>query len=102
MGAERRFATALRDAGVAIVWDNDDDLVRVRPQVNSQYSVASEQAHRELSAMMRLADAVTTTSPELARRFRRIDQRRRQGDRQLHRARGAPACRVLQRDAAGS
>jgi len=72
MEAERRFATALRDAGVAIVWDNDDDLVRVRPQVNTRATVAREQAHRELSAVMRLADVVTTTSGELARRFRRM------------------------------
>jgi glycosyltransferase involved in cell wall biosynthesis len=72
MDAERRFASALRDAGVAIVWDNDDDLVRVRPQVNTKATVAREQAHRQLSAVMRLADAVTTTSGELARRFRRM------------------------------
>ncbi len=72
MDGERRLAMALRDAGVAVVWDNDDDLVRVRPQVNTQATVAREQVHRELREMMRLADAVTTTSPELARRFRKI------------------------------
>jgi glycosyltransferase involved in cell wall biosynthesis len=72
MRAERRLATALRDAGVAIVWDNDDDMVGVRPQVNTNATVAREVAHRELSQMMRLADAVTTTSGELARRFRKM------------------------------
>lgn len=59
----RRAARALREAGTAIVWDNDDDLTfpnRMR----------SEHVHTQLVEMLRIAHVVTTTSPVLAEQYR--------------------------------
>ncbi len=70
----RRLATALREAGVAVVFDNDDDLTRV-PKGSPAYKEmkdAKEQVASELSAMLKLADLVTTTCGELAGRLRRL------------------------------
>lgn len=70
----RRLATALREAGVAVVFDNDDDMTRV-PKGSPAYremSAAKEQVASELGAMLRLADLVTTTSGDLAARMRRL------------------------------
>jgi glycosyltransferase involved in cell wall biosynthesis len=66
----QRFASALRQDGVAIVWDNDDDLLR-RPADQKGVRVARAQTNDELTGMMKKADLVTTTCDELARRFRR-------------------------------
>jgi glycosyltransferase involved in cell wall biosynthesis len=66
----RRLVSALRSDGVAIVWDNDDDLLR-RPAPKGA-RVARDQTSDELAAMMKKADVVTTTCDELARRFRRV------------------------------
>lgn len=68
----RRFVSALRQEGVAVVWDNDDDLLR-RPagRTPKGVRVAKDQTNDELTAMMKKADVVTTTCDELARRFRR-------------------------------
>jgi glycosyltransferase involved in cell wall biosynthesis len=70
----RRLATALQEAGVAVVFDNDDDMTRV-PKGSPAYSemkAAREQVAKELSATLRLADLVTTTCGELAGRLRRL------------------------------
>jgi hypothetical protein len=70
----RRLATALREAGVAVVFDNDDDMTRV-PKGSPAYKemkAAREQVASELSAMLRLVDLVTTTGSELAGRLRRL------------------------------
>lgn len=70
----RRLATALREAGVAVVFDNDDDMTRV-PKGSPAYremSAAKEQVASELNAMLRLTDLVTTTCAELAGRLRRL------------------------------
>lgn len=70
----RRLATALREAGVAVVFDNDDDMTRV-PKGSPAYKemkAAREQVASELSAMLKLADLVTTTCGELAGRLRRL------------------------------
>ena len=59
----RRAIRALRDAGVAIVWDNDDDL-------SSPNRLRSQQTHAQLVEMLQLAHVVTTTSPVLAEQYR--------------------------------
>jgi glycosyltransferase involved in cell wall biosynthesis len=70
----RRLATALNEAGVGVVFDNDDDMTRV-PKGSPAYremSAARGQVGQELGAMMRLTDMVTTTCAELAGRLRRL------------------------------
>ncbi|HZV72085.1 MAG TPA: hypothetical protein VFF79_00060 [Conexibacter sp.] len=59
----RRAVRALREAGVAIVWDNDDDL-------SSPNELRSQQTHAQLVEMLQLAHVVTTTSPVLAQQYR--------------------------------
>lgn len=59
----RRAIRALRDAGSAIVWDNDDDL-------SSPNRLRSQQTHAQLVEMLALAHVVTTTSPVLAEQYR--------------------------------
>ncbi|MGN6188689.1 MAG: hypothetical protein ACTHOE_07300 [Conexibacter sp.] len=73
-GPARQLARALRDAGVAVVFDNDDDMTRV-PKGSPAYREmknAKDQIAAELSAMLRLSDLVTTTGGELAARLRRL------------------------------
>jgi len=73
-GPARQLARALRDAGVAVVFDNDDDMTRV-PKGSPAYkemSAARDQVAAELSAMLRLCHLVTTTGSELAARLRRL------------------------------
>jgi glycosyltransferase involved in cell wall biosynthesis len=73
-GPARRLATALKEAGVAVVFDNDDDMTRV-PKGSPAYSemkAARAQVAQELGATLRLADLVTTTCGELAGRLRRL------------------------------
>ncbi len=70
----RRLAGALREAGVAVVFDNDDDMTRV-PKNSPAYremKAARAQVAQELGAMLRAADMVTTTCGELAGRLRRL------------------------------
>lgn len=70
----RRLASALKEAGVAVVFDNDDDMTRV-PKGSPAYAemkTARQQVGEELSATMRLMDLVTTTCGELAGRLRRL------------------------------
>jgi len=70
----RRLATALTDAGVAVVFDNDDDMTRV-PKGSPAYKemkAAKSAVASELSAMLRLVTLVTTTGAELAGRLRRL------------------------------
>jgi glycosyltransferase involved in cell wall biosynthesis len=70
----RQLARALREAGVAVVFDNDDDMTRV-PKGSPAYremNAARAQVANELGGMLRLADLVTTTCAELAGRMRRL------------------------------
>ncbi len=70
----RRLASTLKEAGVAVVFDNDDDMTRV-PKHSPAYTemkAAREQVAKELGSMLRLADLVTTTCGELAGRLRRL------------------------------
>ncbi len=59
----RRAVRALREAGTAIVWDNDDDL-------SSPNKMRTQQVHAQLVEMLQLAHVVTTTSPVLAEQYR--------------------------------
>jgi len=73
-GPARRLTTALREAGVGVVFDNDDDMTRV-PKGSPAYremKPAREQIAKELGSMLRLTDMVTTTCGELAGRLRRL------------------------------
>jgi glycosyltransferase involved in cell wall biosynthesis len=76
-GPARRLAAALKEAGVAVVFDNDDDITRV-PKGSPAYAEMRRvraQLSRDLSEMLRLADMVTTTGGELAGRLRRLGGR---------------------------
>jgi glycosyltransferase involved in cell wall biosynthesis len=70
--AMRRTARRLQEAGVAVVWDNDDDLTQI-PKGNPGYlrvgGLRGQRVFAEMAQMMRLADVVTTTSPVLAERY---------------------------------
>jgi len=73
-GPARRLAAALKDAGVAVIFDNDDDMTRV-PKGSPAYSemkAARGEVARELGEMLRLSTLVTTTCNELAGRLRRL------------------------------
>jgi len=70
----RRLASALKEAGVAVVFDNDDDMTRV-PRHSPAYAEmkrARPQVVQELGATLRLVHLVTTTCGELAGRLRRL------------------------------
>jgi glycosyltransferase involved in cell wall biosynthesis len=64
----RQAAQALRDAGVALVWDNDDDLVDSPARVTG--ALRSQQLRTQMAAAMQLAHVVTTTSEVLAAQYR--------------------------------
>lgn len=69
----RRTLTHLRAGGVAIVWDNDDDITAI-PRSNPLYrrfgGVHGRRLATDIGKMVRLADVVTTPSEVLANRFR--------------------------------
>lgn len=70
----RRLANAVKEAGGAVVFDNDDDMTRV-PKDSPAYAEmrqARAQVTQELSSTLRLAHLVTTTTGELAGRLKRI------------------------------
>jgi hypothetical protein len=64
----RRTLRSLRDRGVAIVWDNDDDMAGSPFKTKGAMRAQQEQAN--VTAMLELADLVTTTSPYLAEQYR--------------------------------
>jgi hypothetical protein len=59
----RRAMRALREAGTAIVWDNDDEF-------GSPTGMRSQQTHAQVVEALQLAHLVTTTSPVLAEQYR--------------------------------
>jgi glycosyltransferase involved in cell wall biosynthesis len=64
-----------RAAGIAIVWDNDDDVANV-PRSNPNYArfggLNAQRLRLQLREMVRLADVVTTPSAALAQQYREI------------------------------
>ena len=64
----RRALRRLRDRGVAIVWDNDDDYGSSPLRARGAMSMQERQAG--VASMLELADLVTTTNAYLADRYR--------------------------------
>lgn len=67
-----RLAQQLRERGIGIVWDNDDDLIALPKGVKGHEQFAGIKGQRvanAMSAMMRLADVVTAPSATLAQRY---------------------------------
>jgi glycosyltransferase involved in cell wall biosynthesis len=67
-----RLARHLSAEGVAIVWDNDDDLLAVAdgtPQYRERRGLVGRDIARAMTAMMTLADVVTTPSAALAEAY---------------------------------
>ncbi|MBB4661620.1 glycosyltransferase [Conexibacter arvalis] len=72
-GEMQRLVDQLRERGVGIVWDNDDDLTNV-PRSNPKYAKYSgargAAVARAIGSIVRAADVVTTPSERLAASFR--------------------------------
>lgn len=70
----QRLAVALRRRGVAVTWDSDDDLTSI-PRGNPGYrrtgGFRGQKVFADMTAMMRLANVVTTPTEVLADLFRR-------------------------------
>lgn len=69
-----RLARHLKAAGVAVVWDNDDNLTAA-PKGNPNHAyhsgLSGQRLFASMTAMMRTADLVTTPSPMLADLYHR-------------------------------
>jgi glycosyltransferase involved in cell wall biosynthesis len=69
-----RVARMLADARIGFVWDNDDNLaaidVKGRPNHRFFSGLSGQRIAGEMSAMMRIADVVTTPSEALAAHYR--------------------------------
>lgn len=63
----RQSVGRLRDQGVAIVWDNDDDMAG--SPFMTKGAMRAQQERSTVTAMLEVADLVTTTSPYLAEQF---------------------------------
>jgi glycosyltransferase involved in cell wall biosynthesis len=71
----QRMARALRDAGVAVVWDNDDNLTasqKGNPNYAYHSGLSGQRVLAGMTTMMRHADVVTTPSTMLAERYREL------------------------------
>ena len=68
-----RLMSALREAGVAVVFDTDDDITRV-PKGSPAYRgpASRDSQSKGMSTAMRLAHLVTTTGGDLAGRLRKL------------------------------
>jgi glycosyltransferase involved in cell wall biosynthesis len=65
----RQAVGRLKEEGVAIVWDNDDELTGSPFKTKGAMRAQQEQAR--VTSMLEVADLVTTTSPYLADQYRR-------------------------------
>jgi glycosyltransferase involved in cell wall biosynthesis len=71
----QRMARALRDAGVAVVWDNDDNLTasqKGNPNYAHHSGLSGQRLLSGMATMMRSADVVTTPSAMLAERYHEL------------------------------
>lgn len=64
----RRRLRSFKDAGLAVVWDNDDEMADVRRYRRSG-AMRSQEAVTGVRSMVRLADVVTTPSPVLKEQY---------------------------------
>lgn len=70
----RQIISALRQRGVAVIWDNDDDLAQMpksRQMRRSTGGLSNQRLFMEMMKTARLCHAVTTTTDALADVFRR-------------------------------
>jgi len=63
----RQAVGRLRDQGVAIVWDNDDDMAG--SPFKTKGALHAQREKTNATSMLEVADLVTTTSPYLAQQF---------------------------------
>jgi SAM-dependent methyltransferase len=63
----QELARTLREAGVAVVWDHDDDVIVSR---KGSSDPEERQLIADIAEMMAIADVVTTTNERLAERYR--------------------------------
>lgn len=68
-----KFIEALNEDGRMTVFDLDDEPWAVRPDNPAAVQWMNQEAQELLAAMMRSVQLVTTTTPELAERFRRFN-----------------------------
>jgi glycosyltransferase involved in cell wall biosynthesis len=69
----QQLVTRLRQQGAAVVWDNDDDLTGYPSDVTESRrrgALRSQKMTARISAMLSVADLVTTSTPFLAAAFR--------------------------------
>jgi len=73
----QHLARRLRRAGVATVWDNDDDVTTI-PKDHATHTPLrgrrGQRIHLDMVGMMRCVDVVTTPSERLAERYRRASR----------------------------
>jgi glycosyltransferase involved in cell wall biosynthesis len=72
-GATRKLARELREAGIGIVWDNDDDLSAEMQGISMSMrgdALQAQQARSGTLRMLELAHVVTTPSAALAEQYR--------------------------------
>lgn len=71
--ATQRLVAQLNDAGVGVVWDNDDDVTAL-PKGNPHYArfggANAQRVARAIAGVVRAADVVTTPSARLADQYR--------------------------------
>ena len=71
-GHNERLARRLKERGIAVVWDNDDDFSTVPaewPGTESIRGLNGQRIASSIRSMMRIADVVTTPSEHLAQRY---------------------------------
>jgi Glycosyl transferases group 1 len=74
-GHNERLARRLKERGIAIVWDNDDDFTTVPAEWSGYEGIRGLNGQRlssSIRSMMRLADVVTAPSEQLAQRYRAV------------------------------
>jgi glycosyltransferase involved in cell wall biosynthesis len=73
----QHLARRLRRAGVATIWDNDDDVTTIPKDHATHTSLRGKRGqriHLDMVGMMRCVDVVTTPSELLAERYRRASR----------------------------
>ncbi len=71
----QQIARGLHEAGIGLVWDNDDDVTAV-PKSNPLYAkhggIKGRERRAAIRSMLRFADVVTTPSEVLAAQYREL------------------------------